>query len=139
MWATRYIVRAGGALRVCASVWVSCGARQARCELEGVIMFEQSFYPDIEPDNDMVCPKCKNPFWAMNVYEMETDYDIDESGLHRSDYVTEWQCDNCEHVFMNDEALSLTGTIEDEETDEGLRKAFLARLDQLKSLGLYNG
>ena len=85
---------------------------------------DQPSYHYIEPDSDMVCPSCKNPYWAMFAYEMETEYDGDEGGVYRNDYVTEWQCDNCDHVFMPDEALSIDGVIEDEETPDEMRELF---------------
>ena len=85
---------------------------------------EQPSYPDIEPDSDMVCPNCQNPYWGAYVAEMETDYDADEGGVHRNDYVTLWACDNCDHEFSEDEALSMDGVIEDEETPDEMRELF---------------
>ena len=74
-------------------------------------------YPDIEQDEDMLCPNCKRPEWALHVASMESEYD--EYG--RFDYVTAWGCDNCDHEFSEDDALSIRGMIEDEETDETIR------------------
>ena len=82
---------------------------------------EQNSYPDLEPDSDMVCPKCKDPHWGAYVWEMETEYDGDENGVYRSDYVTKWACYGCNHVFSEDEALSLSGVIEDDETPDDVR------------------
>lgn len=92
---------------------------------------DQPSYPDIESDSDMVCPNCKDPYWGAHVYEMETEYDGDEGGVYRNDYVTQWQCENCDHVFMPDEALSMDGVIEDEETPDDMRETFKRAKAQL--------
>lgn len=89
-------------------------------------------YPDIEPDIDMVCPNCKDPLWGAYVWKMETEYDNDEFGVYRYDYVTEWCCENCDHVFSEDEALSLKGVIEDEETSEVMRQQFIKAKEEFR-------
>ena len=92
---------------------------------------DQQSYPDIEPDIDMVCPNCREPLAGMHVAEMETEYDGDECGCYRYDYVTKWACENCDHEFSECEALSLCGVIEDEETPEAMRKKFQEAYDYL--------
>lgn len=77
-------------------------------------------YPDSEPDSDMVCPNCKDPSYGQYVGEMDEVWD--EDGY--SAWVSLWVCCNCDHEFSEDEALSLSGVIEDEETTPEMRKQF---------------